>query len=118
MCVDAIETVPPEGWPVVLDRFRRALHPRGRLYLTVELAPRDRVRALNEEARRSGLPVVEGEVIWPEPEGDLYHYYPTREQVRAWVAAAGFVVEHELEGPWEEDCAYHHLLARLDTPPG
>ena len=39
MCVDAMEFVPPEGWPPVLERFRRALRPPGWLYLTVELAP-------------------------------------------------------------------------------
>ena len=37
MCVDAMEFVPPEDWPVVLERFRRALRRGGWLYLTVEL---------------------------------------------------------------------------------
>jgi hypothetical protein len=41
--------------------------PGGWLYLTVELAPGDRVRAANQAARRRGLPVVEGEVIWEGP---------------------------------------------------
>jgi SAM-dependent methyltransferase len=114
MCVDAMEFVPPEDWLVVLDRFRRALHPNGWLYLTVELAPEDRVRAVNEQARRSGLPVVEGEVIWDEPDG-YYHYYPRMEQVREWVADAGFAVVEEAEGPWhEEEYAYHHVLAHWD----
>jgi SAM-dependent methyltransferase len=66
-CVDAMEFVPPEEWPPVLERFRRALRPRGWLYLTVELAPGDRVRAANQAARRRGLPVVDGEVIWEGP---------------------------------------------------
>ncbi len=52
MCLEAMEFVPPEDWPGVVERFRRALHPGGRLYLSVELAPADRVRALSEEARR------------------------------------------------------------------
>jgi SAM-dependent methyltransferase len=64
LCVDAMEFVPPEDWPVVLERFHRALRPGGWLYLTVELAREDRVRAGNQAARRSGLPVVDGEVIW------------------------------------------------------
>jgi hypothetical protein len=38
------------------------------LYLTVELARQEQVRAANQAARRSGLPVVDGEVIWEEPE--------------------------------------------------
>jgi cyclopropane fatty-acyl-phospholipid synthase-like methyltransferase len=118
MCVDAMEFVPPEDWPWILDRFRRALRAGGWLYLTVELAPQDRVRELNEEARRSGLPVVEGEVMWDQPHG-YYHHYPTMEQVRAWLADAGFVIEEEAEGPWhEEGYAYHHVLARVETPPG
>ncbi len=55
---------------------------------------------------------MEGEVLWDEPEGLLYHYYPTMEPVRAWLAQAGFAVEEEAEGPWDDECAYHHVLAR------
>jgi ubiquinone/menaquinone biosynthesis C-methylase UbiE len=29
MCVDAMEFVPPEDWPVVLERFRQVLRPGG-----------------------------------------------------------------------------------------
>jgi SAM-dependent methyltransferase len=39
LCVDTMEFVPPEEWPPVLERFRRALRLRGWLSLTVELAP-------------------------------------------------------------------------------
>jgi SAM-dependent methyltransferase len=39
LCVDAMEFVPPEDWPPVLERFHRALRSQGWLYLTVELAP-------------------------------------------------------------------------------
>ena len=113
MCVDAMEFVPPEEWPVVLERFRRALRPGGWLYLTVERAPDDRVRAANQEARRSGLPVVDGEVIWEGPDG-YYHHYPGIEQVRSWLAAAGFTIQEDAQGPWhEEGYAYHHVLARV-----
>jgi SAM-dependent methyltransferase len=116
MCVDAMEFVPPEEWPIVLARFRRALRPGGWLYLTVELAREDRVREANEEARDSGLPVVEGEVMWEEPDG-YYHHYPSMEQVRAWLAAVGFLIEQEAEGAWHDDeYAYHHVLARLEAP--
>jgi len=118
LCVDAMEFVPPEEWPPVLERFRRALRPGGWLYLTVERAPADRVRAANQAARRSGLPVVDGEVIWDEPDG-YYHHYPAVEQVRAWLADAGFAIDEEAEGPWhQEGYAYHHVLARLAAPPG
>jgi SAM-dependent methyltransferase len=116
MCVDAMEFVPPEDWPVVLGNFRRALRPGGWLYLTVELAREDRVREANVEARDSGLPVVEGEVMWEEPDG-YYHHYPSMERVRAWLAAAGFLIEQEAEGAWHDDeYAYHHVLARLEAP--
>jgi cyclopropane fatty-acyl-phospholipid synthase-like methyltransferase len=114
MCVDAMEFVPPEDWPRILERFRRALHPGGWLFLTVELHPEGQVRAANQKARKSGLPVVDGEVIWKQPDG-YYHYYPTMDQVRAWVAGAGFAIEEEAEGPWQgKDYAYHHVLARAD----
>jgi SAM-dependent methyltransferase len=117
LCVDAMEFVPPEDWPVVLERLHRALRPEGWLYLTVELAPGDRVRAANEAARRSGLPVVEGEVIWEEPDG-YYHHYPSMPQVRAWLADAGFAVQEQAEGPWHEGgYAYHHVLALAEAPP-
>jgi hypothetical protein len=98
-----MEFMPPEDWPGILERFRRALRPGGWLYLTVELHPEDQVREPNQEARRSGLPLVKGEVVWDAPDGLLYHYYPTLERVRAWLAAAGFVIEEEAEEPWHEE---------------
>jgi SAM-dependent methyltransferase len=117
LCVDAMEFVPPEDWPLVLERFGRALRPGGWVYLTVERAPGDRVRAANQAARRAGLPVVDGEVLWGEADG-YYHHYPTMPQVRAWLAEAGFAIQEEAEGPWhQEGYAYHHVLARLAAPP-
>lgn len=111
MCVDALEMIPPEDYPAVLEGFRRALRPSGRLYLTVERVPDEQVRRGTEEARRSGLPVADGEVMW---EDDLYHHYPSMDRVWGWLADAGFVVDEDLEGPWDEedDYAYHHVLAR------
>jgi SAM-dependent methyltransferase len=118
LCVDAMEFVPPEEWPPILERFRRALRSGGWLYLTVERAPADRVRAANQAARRSGLPVVDGEVIWDEPDG-YYHHYPSMPQVRSWLGSTGFTLEEEVGGPWhEEGYAYHHMLARVAAPPG
>jgi SAM-dependent methyltransferase len=115
MCVDAMEFVPPEDWPAVLDRFRQALRPRGWLYLTVELAPEPKLRAATEEAQASGLPVVEGEAFWKEPDEPqgYYHYHPSLDRVSAWIAAARFQIVEEAEGPWEDDdYAYHHVVAR------
>jgi len=112
MCVDAMEFVPPEGWPVVLECFRRALRPGGWLYLTVELVAEAEVRAANAEARAAGLPVVSGEVIWRDPD-EYYHHYPSLEQVRTWMADTSFAIQDEIEGPWDEGYAYHHVLARV-----
>jgi SAM-dependent methyltransferase len=118
LCMDAMECIPPEDWPVVLERFHRALRAGGWLYLTVELAHQEQVRAANQAARRSGLPVVDGEVVWGEPDA-YYHHYPSMQQVRAWLADAGFAVDQEAEGAWhDEGYAYHHVLARVAAQPG
>jgi SAM-dependent methyltransferase len=116
MCVDAMEFVPPEDWPRVLSRSGRALHAGGSLYLTIERVAHEEIRAATERARRAGLPVVEGEAMWDEPD-PYYHYYPPLEQVRSWLGDAGFAIELETEGPWhDEGYAYHHLLARRADP--
>jgi len=44
VCVDAMEMVSPEDWPVVLQNLCRALKPDGYLYLTVELAAENEVQ--------------------------------------------------------------------------
>lgn len=115
LCVDAMEFVAPEDWPVVLGRFHRALRPNGWLYLTVELVPDAEVATANAAARADGFPVVDGEAIWHDPE-PYYHHYPSLDRVRAWLSAAGFAIEDELEGPWDEGYAYHHVLARRSSP--
>jgi cyclopropane fatty-acyl-phospholipid synthase-like methyltransferase len=115
MCVDAMEFVPPEDWPQVLARFRDALHAEGRLYLTVELVPVEQIRSSNEAARRAGLPVVDGEAMWEMSDRSpgYYHFYPSLQQVRVWMTAAGFRILDEVEGPWVDgEYAYHHVLAR------
>jgi cyclopropane fatty-acyl-phospholipid synthase-like methyltransferase len=38
LCIDALEMVAPEDWPLVLSNLNRALKPGGHLYFTVELA--------------------------------------------------------------------------------
>lgn len=117
MCIDALESLPPEDWPVVIERFARALRPRGLLYATVELSTQETTRPADEEARAAGVTPIEGETF--DPEDGYYHYYPPLERVRAWLTDAGFAIEDEAEGFWHDDeWAYHHLLARLETPPG
>jgi SAM-dependent methyltransferase len=115
MCVDAMEFVPPEDWLRVLERFREALHPAGWLYLTIELVAPEQVRAANDAARAAGLPVIDGEAMWEvsDESPGYYHYYPSLDQAREWIARAGFAIVDEREGPWVDgDYAYHHVLAR------
>src|SRR5579884_491211 len=37
VCTDALEFIPPEDWPPVLNNFSHALKENGHLYFTVEL---------------------------------------------------------------------------------
>jgi SAM-dependent methyltransferase len=103
ICMDAMELVFPEDWPLVLQNFHRALRPQGYLYLTVELADESELRDSQSAARARGLPVVEGELAHE----DGYHYYPAIEQVRVWIAEAQFAICDESVG---DD--YHHFLTQ------
>ncbi len=129
ICLDAMEHDCPEDWPGILARFQRALKPGGLLYVTVDAASPDEDRAAYERARAMGLPVVPGEIadelddayaeataVSPldpsAPFGtrldhSVYHFHPTREQVRAWFAEAGLAIEEEGTG---DD--YAHFLVR------
>lgn len=102
-CIDAMENISPEDWPVVLERLTRALAPEGLLYLTVELEEPEKIKAAYDAARARGIPVVQGEVAH---EGG-YHYYPTLEQVRDWLAHAGLRILDERAGE-----GYQHYLTR------
>jgi hypothetical protein len=79
------------------------------------LVPAAEIRSMNDAARRSGLPVVDGEVMWEvsDKSPGYYHYYPSLDQVGAWLGATGFANLEEVEGPWHDgDYAYHHILGR------
>lgn len=97
LCIDAMENVGPEDWPVVLDGLAACLRPGAPAYLTVELPEDDLV--MDPEA--GGAPLVEGEVL----EGGAYHYYPSPGAARGWLLAHGFTVWSEAEGD-----GYHHFL--------
>ena len=103
ICMDAMEHVCPEDWPVVLSNFQRALKGQGFLYFTVEIADEAEVKSAFDQAQGLGLPVVYGEWV----NDDVYHYYPSLEQVREWVQQAGLVILKEGEGD-----GYHHFLMR------
>jgi SAM-dependent methyltransferase len=87
LCVDALECVAPEDWPVVADGLAAVLNDRAPAYVTVELPD-------------GPLP--------PPADSGGHHYYPPRDQVRRWLAAAGFAVTDEADA----DHCWHLLLAR------
>ncbi len=103
ICMDAMEHICPEDWIAILHNFHRALKESGHLYFTVEMQDESEVKAAFEQAKGQGLPVVYGE--WVNDE--VYHYYPSLEQVREWVQQAGFSILEEGEGD-----GYHHFLMR------
>lgn len=108
MCVDAIENVGPEDWPVVLERLRAAARPGAPLYLTVELADEAEARASYEAALERGLPVVPGEDVGDVGGGEVgYHYYPDDGSIRRWLVEAGLEVLDSRDGD-----SYRHLLLR------
>jgi ubiquinone/menaquinone biosynthesis C-methylase UbiE len=107
ICMDAIENVPPEDWPLVLGNFHRALKPSGYFYFTVEtieMADENEIRQAFERAQQAGLPVVYGE--WPDQVP--YHYHPTTQQVKDWTQQAGFEIIKDGNG----EIWYYHILVR------
>ncbi len=106
VCVDAMENLPPEDWPVVLRNFRRALRGTGPLYLTVETAPEEEIDTAFLAGREMGLPLVRGE--WAHEGG--YHYYPEPAAVRWWAEEASFEIVVERPGD-----GYRHFLLRKRT---
>jgi len=123
ICMDAMEHICPEDWPVILRGFQAALKPGGVLYFTFwprELAGTDKVEESYKRAKRQGLPVVFGEVADQVEEAyeramvsgeatdeSVYHYCPSLEQVRTWLEQAGLAIEEEGAGKW-----YEHFLVR------
>ena len=104
ICMDAMEHISPEDWPIVLVNFHRALKPGGYLYFTVEIAAEDEIQEAWVRGQELGLPIVQGE--WPDQD-DVYHYYPSMQQVREWIRQAGLDLLEEGEGD-----GYHHFVVR------
>ena len=93
MCVDAMENVSPEDWPLVLANLASALKSGGYLYLTVEVIAHDELEDAYKKSRQMGLPVVFGEYA----HHGGYHYYPEKRRVEEWLSGADFeIVEREL----------------------
>jgi methyltransferase family protein len=116
LCVDAMENIPHEDWPLVLGNLRRALRPGGHLYLTVEEVDEGELDRRLAEASDRGLPVVRGEDVGS---GGGYHYYPSRDQVAAWLEEAGLTVVAQ-DASAGDGYGYLHLLVRAggDPAPG
>ena len=108
MCVDGMEYVFPEDWPLVLSNLCRAVRPGGLVYLTIERSTRPRSRRSDRGGEAAGLPVVHGENI---RRGGGYHHYPTPDRVADWLAEARLeaVDEGVSHGT---NYGYHHVLAR------
>ena len=103
ICVDAMECVFPEDWPLVLANFHRALKSKEHLYFTVEMTSEEDLRSAFIAGKQLGLPLVEGEHAH---EGG-YHYYPPLEQVRQWSQEAQFDILAETGAD-----EYYHFLVR------
>jgi 2-polyprenyl-3-methyl-5-hydroxy-6-metoxy-1,4-benzoquinol methylase len=112
MCIDAMEHVPPEDWPIVLGNLARAVRRDGLLYVSLEVLVDEEaaVERAYAEATAQGFPVVRGESVGDETGG--YHYYPTVAQVQAWVEAEGLVIVEDTTDMAYGDWGYRHLLLR------
>lgn len=102
-CMDAMENVFPEDWPLVLNNLQRAIKEAAYLYFTVELADEKEIEQAFLAGQGLGMPVVYGE--WAHEGG--YHYYPKIEHVREWVQQARFELVEETVGD-----LYHHFLVQ------
>lgn len=118
ICMDAMEHICPEDWPVILRNFQRALKPGGALYLTADVREESEVKACYENALAMGLPVVYGEIA-DEVESAyqraidfgevrdqcVYHYCPPLDQIHAWFEHVGLTIVEVSEGS-----DYHHII--------
>jgi SAM-dependent methyltransferase len=103
ICMDAMEHIFPEDWPLVLSNFHRALKPHGYLYVTVEMADANEIEKAFIQGQHAGLPVVYGE--WADEA--VYHYYPSLQQVREWIQQAWLDLLEDGDGD-----GYHHFVIR------
>jgi SAM-dependent methyltransferase len=108
LCIDAMEYVFPEDWPLVLAKLHKAVRCGGLIYLTVERIDEVEIASAFAEARAQGLPVLYGENL---RRGGGYHYYPSRDRVSRWVAAAGLEIVEEGVSRGRT-YGYLHLLVR------
>jgi 2-polyprenyl-3-methyl-5-hydroxy-6-metoxy-1,4-benzoquinol methylase len=109
MCVDAMEHVPPEDWPGVLENFVRAVPPGGHVYLSLEQVDPKELDDEFAQMAAAGLPAVRGEVISGDTGG--YHHYARRDHVSHWLDEAGLELVDEAEERLDA-YGYRHLFLR------
>ncbi len=103
ICMDAMEFIFPEDWPLVLSNLHKAIKLNSPLYFTVEIADKADVDMAFSKGKELGLPVLYGE--WAHEGG--YHYYPGIEQVKKWISEVGFYL---LEDAFGDE--YQHFLVK------
>lgn len=104
VCIDVMEWVLRDDWPVVLDGFRAVLRPGSPAYLNVELPGEHETVALEKSALHGSL---EGATPREIVVHDWVNHFPDRESVLSWLSDAGFAVTGERVGD-----GYWHLLLR------
>ncbi len=103
ICMDAMEFVFPEDWPIVLRNLVKALHEHGHLYFTVEVETEEELQIAYNAGKRLNLPLIYGEYA----HHGGYHYYPNDEQVRKWLEEVSLDVLDIVEGD-----GYRHYLTK------
>ena len=109
MCVDAMEHVPPEDWPRVLENLARAVQPGAHVYLSLEQVEERELDEALAAATAARLPAVHGEVIAGDTGG--YHHYADRDQVSRWLSGAGLELLDETEEQLDA-YGYRHVFLR------
>ena len=107
LCIDALEFISPEEWPLVLGNLCRAIEPNGYFYFTIETVDEKATESAFATGKQMGLPMVYGETY-----EEHYHYYPKIERVKWWGEQAGFSPVEEAEELISWTC--HHFLMRKD----
>lgn len=102
MCVDAMEWILRDDWPIVLAGFNAVLRPKSPAYINIELPGEYEKAALEGDLLSGARP---GEIIVHE----WYNHFPTRSEVLDWLSGAGFQVTSERIGN-----GYLHLL--IESP--
>ena len=112
LCIDAMEHVPPEDWPRVVDNLSRACRDGGLVYLSLEVLANQQAHLdqAMADALDQGLPAVHGEDVGEDTGG--YHFYPADEQIGEWLDAARMQVVEDMTDMTYGDWGYRHLLLR------